>query len=72
MTKEKVTGRVSSLRVETTKDVRYRLAVLSINGYFYICDTPGLIYFINQFVKLGMEVTLYLSNNLITQIDIKV
>lgn len=69
---EKVTGRISSLRVETTKDVRYRLATLSINGYFYICDTHELIYFISNFVKVGMEVTLYLSNNLITQIDIKV
>lgn len=72
MTEEKVTGRVSSLRVETTKDVRYKLATLSINGYFYICDTPELVYFISRFVNPGMKVTLYLSNNLITQIDIKV
>lgn len=72
MTEDKVTSRVSSLRVETTKDLRYRLATISINGYFYICDTPELIYFISQFVKPGMKVSLYLSNNLITQIDIKV
>lgn len=72
MSEEKVTGRVSSLRVETTKDLRYRLATISINGYFYICDTPDLIYFISQFVKPGMKVSLYLSNNLITEIDIKV
>lgn len=67
MTEEKVTGRVYNLYHYTDESV-----IQLINNRIYTCKDRKLCYYIMNFVRNGMIVTLHLKGSEITQIDIKV
>lgn len=64
---EKVTGRVYNLYHTTDESI-----IQLTNCRIYICKNEKLRYYIMNFVRIGMIVTLHLKGSEITQIDIKV
>lgn len=64
---EKVTGRVYNIYHSINESV-----IQLTNGRIFICREQPLQYFIKEFVKFGMIITLHLKNERITQVDIKI
>lgn len=61
-----VTGRIHGIYISTDETV-----IQLDDGHIYICYNETLRYRIQKYVKFGMIVTLYIKDNEIQSIDIK-